>query len=248
MTQELQAFFAAFLASAVELVEALTIVLAVGIVRGWKPALAGALAAIIVLSAAIAIFGRNLRSLENPEFKLILGTLLLMFGLRWLRKAILRAAGVLKLRDEGALFEKEKKELERGVRSSGFDVPAAITSFNGVFIEGLEVVFIVFAVSSAGAQTGPAILGAATAAVIVVVSGVILRRPLTKVPENFLKLAVGVLVSSFGTFWVGEGLRLNWPWNDFALLLLSGLYALTTVGAIALARSVHNTRSPKGVV
>ncbi len=239
---------AAFLASLVEFVEALTIVLAVGAVRGWRAALGGAAAAALVLAILVGLFGPSLAHWNVPAFKLVIGTLLLLFGLRWLLKAILRAGGAVALRDEGELFVKETQALgARGTMtpSNGFDFGAAGAAFNGVFIEGVEVVFIVLGVGAAGgtAKLVPAIAGASAAAVVVVLLGIAARKPLTRVPENALKMAVGVLVSAFGTFWAGEGLRLTWPGGDWATIALALGYAAVAGVGIALVRSIVN-RAP----
>lgn len=229
---------AAFLASLVEFVEALTIVLAVGVVRGWRPALAGTFAAAVLLAVLVAAFGPHLSALDVPAFRLIVGGLLLLFGLRWLRKAILRAAGVLALHDEAKAFAEETAALETGkTGTAGFDLGAATTAFNGVFIEGVEVVFIVLAMGGASGRLLPATLGAVAAAILVVILGLVARGPLTKIPENALKLMVGILVSAFGTFWAGEGLRLTWPGGDWSLILISlGYVAVAAIG-VGMARN-----------
>ena len=234
------AILAAFLASLVELVEALTIVLAVGAVRGWRPALLGAGAALLLLAVLVGLFGPHLARLDVPVFKLAVGTLLLLFGLRWLRKAILRAAGVLALHDEDRAYARETAALRRVDGPQQGDFAGLVTAFNGVFIEGIEVVFIVLAVGAAGGpgHLVPAALGAAAAAVTVVALGVSARRPLTRIPENALKLAVGVLVSAFGTYWAGQGLRLDWPGGQWATLLLTLSYLSVAGLGVALARRV----------
>ncbi len=227
---------AAFLASLVEFVEALTIVLAVGSVRGWRSAWAGTAAAALLLAVLIAVFGRGLTRFDVPLFQTILGTLLLLFGLRWLRKAILRAAGVLALHDEDKIYARETAALQGGTTKPGLDWGAAAAAFNGVFIEGVEVVFIVVAVGAAGHNLLPATLGAAAAAVVVVLLGLIARRPLSNIPENALKLVVGVLVSAFGTFWAGEGLGLTWPGGDWSTVALSLAYLAVAGLGILLTR------------
>ncbi len=234
---------AAFLASLVEFVEALTIVLAVGATRGWRAALGGAVAAAALLAVLVGVFGPQLAHLDVPAFKLVVGTLLLLFGLRWLRKAILRAGGAVALHDEGAIYAKETAALstEGTMRAAGgFDFGAAGAAFNGVFIEGVEVVFIVLAVGAAGgpAKLVPASLGAVAAALVVVGLGIVARKPLTRIPENALKLTVGALVSAFGTFWAGEGLRLAWPGGDWATIALALGYAAVAAIGVALVRSV----------
>ena len=224
------------LASFVEFVEALTIVLAVGVVRGWKAAFIGAFVAFIVLSILVLIFGKSLLSFEGSIFKVIIGVLLLLFGLRWLRKAILRSAGIIKLHDEEEIYNKEVKLLAETQSTKGLDIGAALIAFNGVFIEGVEVIFIVIAVGGAQKQIGQASLGATIAAILVICLGVIARHPLTKIPENVLKFAVACLVSSFGTFWIGEGLNVPWTGGDFSLLLLTCFYLLVGLVGVNLAK------------
>lgn len=241
---------AAFLASLVEFVEALTIVLAVGATRGWRAALGGAVAAAVLLAVLVGLFGPQLAHFNVPAFKLIIGTMLLLFGLRWLRKAILRAGGAVALHDEGAIYAKETAALSAQgapVSAGGFDFGAAGAAFNGVFIEGVEVVFIVLAVGAAGgpAKLIPASLGAVAAAVVVVGLGIVARKPLTRIPENALKLAVGALVSAFGTFWAGEGLRLTWPGGDWATIVLTLGYAAVAAIGVALVRGVMGRVSVK---
>jgi uncharacterized membrane protein len=234
---------AAFLASLVEFVEALTIVLAVGAVRGWRAAWTGAIAAALLLAVLVGVFGPSLTHLNTAIFKLIIGTLLLLFGLRWLQKAILRASGHIALHDETKIYARQTAALsERDADTKGgLDIGGALTAFNGVLIEGLEVIFIVLAVGAAGgsAHLVPAMIGASAAAVIVVFLGIIAQKPLSQIPENALKLVVGVLVSAFGTFWTGEGLGLVWPGGDWstvglslAWLAVAGIgYAMTRQGA-----------------
>ena len=240
MTIAWPTILAAFLASLVEFVEALTIVLAVGTVRGWRPALIGTFAAAALLAVLVGAFGPSLAHLNAHVFQLIVGILLLLFGLRWLQKAILRAAGVVALRDETKKFAEAEEALQHGVVSPGFDTGAALAAFNGVFIEGLEVIFLVISMGAASHQLGAASVGAGVAAVLVIALGLIARQPLSRIPENALKLAVGTLVSAFGTLLVGEGLQLQWlfgdAWTPVALslgwLLVAGLGVLT-------ARTLH---------
>jgi len=230
---------AAFLTSLVEFVEALTIVLAVGAVRGWRPAITGTLAAAGLLAILVLAFGPHLARLDAQIFQLVVGILLLLFGLRWLRKAILRAAGVIALHDEAKEFAETEEALRQGTGRPGFDTGAALTAFNGVFVEGIEVVFIVLTLGAINKQIIPASLGAAAAAVLVVGLGLIARQPLTRIPENALKLAVGALVSAFGTLWAGEGLGLEWPGGVWTPVLLSlGYFAVAAVG-VGVARSVR---------
>src|SRR5579864_8482396 len=205
---------AAFLASLVEFVEALTIVLAVGTVRGWRPALTGAGAGVAVLAALVVTLGPTLGLVPIAYLQVFVGALLLLFGMSWLRKAVLRAAGVLPLHDELKAFAEETQIMAATPRQGGrasWDTVAVAATFKAMLLEGLEVVFIVIAVGSAGNLLLPASLGAAIAGLLVLLAGVALHRPLARVPENSLKWAVGILLSAFGLFWLGEGLGLRWP-------------------------------------
>jgi uncharacterized membrane protein len=227
---------AAFLASLVEFVEALTVVLAVGTVRGWRPALAGSGVALAVLFILVLGLGSALAQIPLRIVQLVVGTLITLFGLRWLRKAVLRAGGVIPLHDEAATFAKEAEALRRGSGSgSGWDKVALLTAFKITMLEGIEVVFIVIAFGAGG--TGllvPASLGALAALVTVIGLGVVLHRPLAKVPENTLKFTVGVLLSAFGTFWVGEGIGVAWPGRDWAILALASGFVLVALSAVRL--------------
>ena len=237
---------AAFLASLVEFVEALTIVLAVGAVRGWRPAIAGTLAAAGLLTVLVLAFGPHLAHLNAHTFQLIVGLMLLLFGLRWLRKAILRAAGVIALHNEAKEYAETTEALEKSQAAAGFDTGAALTAFNGVFIEGIEVVFIVLTMGAARRQLLPAVIGATLAAVLVVLLGLIARHPLTRIPENALKLIVGALVSAFGTLLAGEGLGLTWPGSDtWTPVLLSAGYLIVAAIGVALAKAMRPARREK---
>jgi uncharacterized membrane protein len=229
---------AAFLASLVEFVEALTIVLAVGTVRGWRPALIGTGGGLITLGALVAILGRALGAIPISILQLVIGLLLLLFGLSWLRKAVLRAAGVIPLHDEAEAYRGTTNALRSNepTRVIWWDTIAIATTFKAVVLEGIEVVFIVIAVGSAGRMLMPAILGAAAAGVVVVITGLALRRPLARVPENTLKFAVGVLISSFGIFWVGEGLGFHWPGQDLSIL---GLVFVFLIFSLIIAAAVR---------
>ncbi len=213
-------------AAAVEMVEATTVVLAVGVSRGWRPSLQGAVAALVVLAAAVAIFGPALIHLVPIDaLRVIVGTLLLIMGLQWLRKALLRASGYLRQRDEAAIFAHERSALAIGTRSGSFDGTAFAVSFKGVFLEGLEVVMIVISFGASTGNLGTASLGAGIAALVVGMLGLALARPLAAVPENALKLLVSLLLTSFGTFWIGEGMGVGWPGVDWAIVWLLGIYA-----------------------
>jgi uncharacterized membrane protein len=235
--------FASFLASLVECVEALTVVLAVGSVRGWRSALTGTATAIAVLLLIIAALGTALARIPLPIVQLVVGTLLLLFGLRWLRKAILRSAGQIPLHDEQAAFQKNTEAMHRlGVRPAKWDKIAFAAAFNITMLEGTEVVFIVIAIGAG--HTGmllPASLGAVAALLVVTALGLILHRPLARVPENTLKFIVGVLLSAFGTFWVGEGLHLEWPGADWSILALIAAYLVLALSIVPLCRGRSQT-------
>jgi len=238
MTQFWTATLPAFLASFVEFVEALTIVLAVGITRGWRSAILGSIAAIALLALLVLAFGPMLARFPIAWLQIAVGWLLILFGMRWLRKAILRAGGVIAMHDEASAFEQEKVELAAADSRTerGLDVIGFLTSFKAVTLEGLEVVFIVIAVGATANALAPAAIGAAVAGVLVVAAGVVLQHPLSLVPENALKFAVGILLSSFGTFWFGEGLGMKWPGDDLSILGLIAGYALISFVAVALSR------------
>jgi len=239
------AALSSFLGSLVECVEALTVVLAIGSVRGWRSVLAGAAAAVLVLAGIVAAFGPMLGVLEWPPLRLGVGSLLLLFGLRWLRKAILRAAGVVARHDETREFAETTARMRAAGSppSARWDGTAATASFNIVMLEGIEVVFIVTAVGTRQDPAGPAliepaIIGAGSAAILVIGLGLLLHRPIARLPENALKFAVSVLLSSFGVLWIGEALGLAWPGGDLALLVLAaglGLWALVLVRLCRLA-------------
>jgi uncharacterized membrane protein len=238
-TQTAPVVVAAFLASLVEFVEALTIIFAVGFTRGWRSALTGAATAVAALTLLVAIFGAALQKVPVTVLQFAIGVLILLFGLRWLRKAILRSAGVLKLHDEAPIFEKEAQAL-RGHGSGlqgGIDRLGFLTSFNATFIEGLEVVFIVIAVGSTGRALLPAAAGAAAAGFLVILLGLVVHRPLARVPENTLKFTVGLILTSFGAFWIGEGLKFHWPGGDLALPGLFVIFLLISRLGVVLARS-----------
>ena len=221
---------AAFLASLVEFVEALTIVLAVGTTRGWRSALIGAAGGVLFLTVLTLAVGPALQRIPLTALQLVVGVLLLLFGMRWLRKAILRAGGVIGLRDEAAIYAQETTRVDR---------VSLVTSFKAVTLEGLEVIFVVIATGARGLLV-PAALGAVLAGSLVILAGVGLRRPLALVPENTLKFAVGALLSGFGVFWVGEGLRYPWPGEDLALLgLVGGFTAIALLAVAAVRRSAR---------
>jgi uncharacterized membrane protein len=237
---------ASFLASSVECVEALTIILAVGIVRGWRPALAGAGAALALLAVLVAGLGPSLSLIPLGWLQIAIGILLLLFGMRWLRKAVLRTAGIVPLHDEAAAFTAEAMALSSHGLIARWDVIGIATSFKAVMLEGIEVVFIVIALGAVGNALVPASLGAITAGALVVLIGLMLHRPLARVPENTLKFAVGIMLSAFGTYWLGEGYGLSWPGADLAILGLVVGFAATALFALQMIR--HRRRGAAAVV
>jgi uncharacterized membrane protein len=223
-------FLAVFAASAVEAVEALTIVLAVGVVRGWRSTLIGVGAASLVLGAVIAALGPALQHIPINSLRLVIGALLLAFGMQWLRKAILRASGYIALHDEAEAFAREREEAgAAGSAAGGMDWYSFTVAFKGVLLEGLEVAFIVVTFGSTAGRVGLAAAAAAAAALLVIVVGVFVRGPLERVPENTLKFVVGVLLTSFGTFWGAEGAGVDWPGSDAAALAIIGFVALVSL-------------------
>lgn len=237
-THSAAAVLASFLASLVEFVEALTIVLAVGVTRGWRSAIAGALLGVALLAALVAAFGTSLQLVPLRTLQLLVGTLLLVFGMRWLWKAILRASGVLSLHDETKIFARETEALRLSgeSRNRAIDREGFITSFQAVVIEGAEVVFIVIAVGAAGSMLLPASLGALVAGLLVVLLGLVLHKPLARVPENTLKFSVGVLLSAFGVFWIGEGLHLPWFGQDWVVVGLIICFGSTSFAAVRVIK------------
>jgi uncharacterized membrane protein len=231
---------AAFLASLVEVVEAFTIVLAVATLRGWRPAALGTIAGLAVLAGIVLLLGPLLDRVPIGALQLAIGVLLLLFGMGWLRKASLRAAGVISLHDEDAIFAAEAAELTEQAqhRQRNLDWVAGITALKAVLLEGLEVVFIVIAVGAGRGLLVPAGLGALAACVLVLVVGAVVHRPLSRVPENLLKFGVGVMLSSFGVFWTGEGLGIAWPGQDLSLLLFAALFLAAGLIASAFARKL----------
>lgn len=230
---------AAFLASLVEFAEAMTILLAVGTVRGWRSAGIGAAAGVGVLAVLVVALGPALQAIPVAELQLVVGALLLLIGTSWLWKAVRRSAGLISLHDEDAVFARQSAALRSGAphRPPGtLDLVAIATAFKAVILEGLEVVLIVIAAGALSHTLVAASVGAAAAGMLVLLAGAALRRPLARLPENTLKFAVGVLLSAFGTFWLGEGLGFRWPAQDLALLgLAAGFWAAALLG-VALVR------------
>jgi uncharacterized membrane protein len=234
-----------FLACLVEAVEALTIVLAVGSTRGWRAAGEGVAAGLGVLAVIVAVLGPAVTVIPIASLRLVIGGLLLVFGLQWLRKAILRASGFKALHDEEAAFAEQAAAARSaaGAAVSTRDWYGFTIAFKGVVLEGLEVAFIVVTFGASQSRLGLA-AGAAAAAVVVVVGvGFAVRRPLARVPENTLKFAVGLLLTAFGTFWAGEGAGLDWPGGDMAIVVLLATYAVVAAGLVAWLRRTHELRS-----
>ena len=229
---------AAFFASLVEVVEAFTIVLAVATLRGWQSALSGTAAAFGVLAGIVIFLAPLLDHVPLHLLQLVIGVLLLLFGVGWLRKAALRAAGILALHDEEAVYRRETARLgaAASTRAAAVDWIAGMAAFKAVLLEGLEVVFIVIAVGAGRDLIWPAGLGALAACVLVLCIGALVHRPLSQVPENSLKFGVGVMLSAFGVFWTGEGLGIEWPGHDLALLAFAALFLCGGLYAVRLAR------------
>lgn len=227
---------ASFLASFVEVVEAFTIILAVGLSRGWRPALTGAGLALLLLGALILILGPLLGLIPLHLLQFVIGVLLILFGMRWLRKAILRASGFIGLHDEATAFARETDLLAQQAADRRADFLAGTAAFKAVLLEGVEVVFIVIAVGAGRGLLGYASLGAAAACLLVLAIGFLVHRPLSRVPENTLKFVVGVMLSSFGIFWTGEGLGTPWPGEDAALIAIAALMLAVSLLAVRLLR------------
>jgi len=236
-----------FLACAVEAVEALTIVLAVGVTRSWRSALIGVGAATLVLAVIVAALGPALTALPINALRVVVGGLLLIFGLQWLRKAVLRAAGLKALHDEDKAFVSETDAARAAGRAGpGFDGYSFTIAFKGVLLEGLEVAFIVLTFGASKHNVGLAAAAAAAAIVVVVIAGVLVRAPLARVPENTLKFFVGVMLTSFGTFWGAEGAGASWPGGDAALLVIIPGLALVSLGMVRWLRRAPAARRAVG--
>jgi uncharacterized membrane protein len=230
----------AFLASVVEFVEALTIVLAVGVTRQWRSTLIGVGAASVALTLIVGIFGSAIVLFVPIDLvRLVVGAFLVIFGLQWLCKAILRAAGAKAKHDESSIYLRQIAELqtEPPVPEAGMDWISFTVAFKGVLLEGLEVAFIVITFGASANQLGPAALGAVVAGVLVIAVGAALHQPLARVPENGLKFAVGLMLTTFGTFWAGEGVGINWPASDAILVVLLAGYTLFALAAVAAVRN-----------
>jgi uncharacterized membrane protein len=224
-----------FIACVVEAVEALTIVLAAGLTREWRSTFQGMAAALVALAVITAAVGPAVGQLPLTGLRLVVGALLAVFGLQWLRKAVLRATGYKALHDEASAFLRETAAAETAVKQAKRGVNdwySFTLAFKGVLLEGLEVVFIVVTFGDNQGDVGAAVIGAAAAIAVVTIVGVAVRTPLTKVPENWMKLAVGVMLTSFGTFWGAEGAGVRWPGNDGALLVVVPVVAVVAAACI----------------
>ncbi len=224
-----------FLASAVEFVEAVTIVLAVGVTRQWRSALIGVATALVALTLLVAIFGTAIVLFVPIDMvRLVVGGFLLIYGLQWLTKAVLRAAGARAKHDEAAIYEREIAELraEPPVPATGMDWISFTVAAKGVLLEGLEVAFIVVTFGASAGMLGPAAAGAAVAGALVLGVAFLVHRPLEAVPENALKFAVGVMLTGFGTFWAGEGVGIDWPAGDATILALLASYAVLALAGV----------------
>ncbi len=227
---------AVFLACAVEMVEALTIVLAVGVTRGWRSALEGVAVALVVLATLVAALGPALvHYVPLSVLRLVVGGLLLVFGLQWLRKAVLRAGGLKAKHDEDAIYAEQVAELS-GAPTSGRDATGFVVAFKGVFLEGLEVVVIVLTLGTTSHRLGLAAVAAGAAVVVVCAVGLLVHRQLSGVPENAMKMGVGLMLVSFGTFWAGEGVHVDWPGSELAIPVLVGWYGLVAWGLVVASR------------
>lgn len=238
-----------FLACAVEAVEALTIVLAVGVTRSWSSAFWGVGAAILVLAALVGALGPAITSLPIDVLRLVVGGLLLVFGMQWLRKAVLRAAGRKALHDEQAAFAAEREAaLAAGRSTARIDGYSFAIAFKGVLLEGLEVVFIALTFGANQHRVGLAAAAAGAAVALVVLAGVAARKPLARVPENAMKFSVGVMLTSFGIFWGTEGAGASWPGGDAALLAIVPLTALAGLSLAAWLRRAPRLRASEGAL
>jgi uncharacterized membrane protein len=228
-----------FVACAVEAIEALTIVLAAGLTRQWRSTFQGMAAALVVLAAVVGVLGPTITLLPLGALRLVVGALLAVFGLQWLRKAILRASGHKALHDEASAYLREVAAAKAAPVSSRHRVSdwyAFTLSFKGVLLEGLEVVFIVITFGDNQRDLGAAVIGAAIAVVVVTVTGIAVRAPLAKVPENAMKFAVGIMLTSFGSFWGAEGAGVTWPGGDAALLVIVPVVAVVSLAYVAWIR------------
>ncbi len=242
--QEIGLAVSVFLACAVEAVEALTIVLAVGVTRSWRSALTGVGVGVFVLAVIIAALGPALTALPIGALRVVVGGLLLVFGLQWLRKAVLRYAGLKSLRDEDGEFASETAAAQAAAPTgTEFDGYSFTIAFKGVLLEGLEVAFIVLTFGASQHDVGLAAAAAGVAIAVVVLAGVLVRAPLARVPENTMKFFVGVMLTSFGVFWGAEGAGASWPGGDAALLVIIPGVALASLAMVRWLRRAPARRA-----
>jgi uncharacterized membrane protein len=241
---------ASFLGTAVEFIEALTVVLAVGVVRGWKSSLSGMTVALLVLAAMVTLFGVPLMNLVNLEaFQLSIGILMLLFGMRWLRKAILRYSGLKALHLEDKAYTEELNRQRSHAKSNNpMDWFGFVTSFNIVLLEGIEAVFIVLTFGLAAHSLLSSITGSIIGLVIVVLAGILLRKPLATIPENTMKFVVGLMLSGFGIFWVGEGIGVNWWHADVSILVICIVLLLVSFLCVRLLSNKPNQQNPQNPI
>lgn len=228
-----------FIASVVECVEAWTIVVAVGLTRGWRAPLFGVAAALAVIGTLVAIFGVALvNSIDEHVFEVVIGSMLVLFGLRWMRKAILRYVGVISLHDETEAFRHQVDELAHSPAARGFDWIGFAIAGKAMLLEGMEITFLVVTLGASGTATYPvAITGAAAAFIMVGAVGFFVRRPLSKVPENTLKAFVSVMLATFGTYWVAAGFGVEWVGGAWALVYLFVAWLALLAGTVVFLRS-----------
>ena len=233
---------AVFVACAVEMVEALTIIVAVGHTTGWRPALRGAAVALLALAVIVGAFGPALIHIPLNILRLVVGGVLLVFGLQWLRKAILRSTGYKAKHDEDEIFRETVAEIEAVADQRQRERVAFVMAFKGVFLEGLEVVITVLTLGTSARHLSLAIATAVGALVLVIIIGAVVARQLSSVPENAMKMTVGIMLVAYGTFWSGEGLKVSWPGNDAMLLGLVALYAVVVWAMVAIIKSTAPVR------
>jgi uncharacterized membrane protein len=240
-----------FAACAVEAVEALTVVLAAGVTRGWSSAVRGLVAGLLVLGVVVAALGPALTVVPLQALRLVVGGLLLVFGLQWVRKAVLRASGYKGLHDEAAIYERQvsaARSADGARRGGGLvgDWYGFTLAFKATVLEGLEVAFIVLTFGANQGNIGLAVLGAIAAVLLVAAVGVAVRSPLSRVPENTLKFAVGIMLTTFGIFWGAEGAGARWPGSDLALFGVFGLVLVVALASVALLRRAHRAAAAGG--
>jgi uncharacterized membrane protein len=236
-----------FVACAVEATEALTIVLASGLTREWRSTFQGMAAALVVLAVVVAAVGPALTLVPLAGLRLVVGALLAVFGVQWLRKAILRATGHKSLHDEASAYLREVAAAKAATvtpRRGVHDWYAFTLSFKGVLLEGLEVVFIVITFGDNQRNLGAAVIGAGAAVIVIAVTGIAVRAPLARVPENAMKFAVGIMLTSFGLFWGAEGAGVSWPGHDASLLGLIPVVALVSLGYTLILRQWRTIPAP----